>query len=222
MTPDKEYKALPVNWKEQYHVDDIKDVKDYQYLRGQIFKYFDQMPCIFPNNEERTKWQKEHLKAILLRQKDADWWMPTEHEIIDVDPDTIKEIEREYIICAAIWYKNNIDAPRGFIAQNIDTGVVVGQWRHGNVINTYRQLTGKRTIGEIQGFITSRGNFVDRWQAMCIALHAGQVTPKKAIRSDIKDWNSIMRDRELLESEPCEHRERDTTRYNILFSEDIY
>ena len=42
---------------------------------------------------------------------------------------------KEYILSAAIWYKDGTEAPRGFIAQNIDSGVVIGQWRHGNVIN---------------------------------------------------------------------------------------
>ena len=65
---------------------------------------------------------------------------------------------KEYVICAACWYKDGSEAPRGFIAQNISSGVVVGQWRHGNVINAYRQLTGNPTIGEVQGFITSKGN----------------------------------------------------------------
>mgnify|MGYP006056366235 CR=1 FL=1 len=32
---------------------------------------------------------------------------------------------KEYILSAAIWYKDGTESPRGFIAQNIDSGVVV-------------------------------------------------------------------------------------------------
>ena len=52
-----------------------------------------------------------------------------------LDDITMIDNSKEYIICAAIWYKDGTDAPRGLIAQNIDSGVVIGQWRHGNCIN---------------------------------------------------------------------------------------
>ena len=42
---------------------------------------------------------------------------------------------KEYIICAAIWYRDGTESSKGMIAQNIDSGVVIGQWRHGNCIN---------------------------------------------------------------------------------------
>ena len=96
---------------------------------------------------------------------------------------------KEYIICAAIWYRKDVggeESPRGFVAQNISTGVIVGQWRHPNIMHAYHQLTGGRTIGEVQGFLTSKGNFVDRVQAMELAYYAGQVSKEKAFR---KNWN---------------------------------
>ena len=96
---------------------------------------------------------------------------------------------KEYVICAAYWYKDGTEAPRGFIAQNIDSGVVIGQWRHGNIINirSTNPLWNARKIAEmnggnpleikkyedtfpyidiVDGFITSKGRFVDRWQGM--------------------------------------------------------
>ena len=126
---------------------------------------------------------------------------------------------REYIICAAIWYRKEWGddiSPRGFVAQNLRTGIVVGQWRHPNVIHAYHKLTGKRTIGEVQGFITSKGNFVDRVQAMEIAYQAGQVTKEKAFR---KNWNGKYKT--ALGAEP-EERFGEDYQFNILYSEDIY
>lgn len=126
---------------------------------------------------------------------------------------------REYIICAAIWYRKeqgDEESPRGFVAQNIRTGVIVGQWRHPNVIHTYHQLAGRPTIGEVQGFLTSKGNFVDRVQAMEIAYQAGQVTKETAFR---KNWNGKYST--ALGSEP-ENRHGADYKFNILYSEDIY
>ena len=127
--------------------------------------------------------------------------------------------EKEYIICAAIWYRKGYEdkvSPRGFVAQNLNTGVVVGQWRHPNVLHAYRQLTGKRTIGEVQGFLTSEGNFVDRVQAMEIAYNAGQVTKEKAFR---RNWNGKYSS--TLGTEP-EDRFGADYQFNTLYSEDIY
>ena len=116
---------------------------------------------------------------------------------------------KEYIICAAIWYQDGTEAPRGMIAQNIDSGVVIGQWRHGNCINirATNPVWNKKTLKErlnrdeqdvpmmvsnekpdveydcVDGFLTSKGRFVDRWQAAKIALDCGQVTEDVAIRS---------------------------------------
>lgn len=129
------------------------------------------------------------------------------------------DTSQEYIICAAIWYRKGREdeiSPRGFVAQNLNTGVVVGQWRHPNVIHAYHQLTRERTIGEVQGFITSKGNFVDRVQAMEIAYQAGQVSKEKAFRCN---WNGKIKT--ALDAEPSERFGEDY-QFNILYSEDIY
>lgn len=67
---------------------------------------------------------------------------------------------------------------------NIDKGVVLAGWRHGNVIHQLVTLTGyyAKTGGEkavganTQGFLTSTGRFVDRKEAGAIAFEAGQIT----------------------------------------------
>lgn len=155
---------------------------------------------------------------------------------------------KEYVICAAIWYRDGTEAPRGFIAQNISSGVIIGQWRHGNCINvratnrlwntkkleerSNRELCpipmteekpGGETNGfeEVDGFLTSRGNFVDRWQAMKLAYEAGQVNEKTAFRTWDRTDKDIS-DEELMCTEPHYRRGIERGRYNMMYSEDIY
>ncbi|MCK9273426.1 hypothetical protein M0P65_07865 [Candidatus Gracilibacteria bacterium] len=86
----------------------------------------------------------------------------------------------ERIICAAIWYDDGIERPHS--PRNITTGIVVAGWRHHNCYTIldsifpnrdYLHLSNKRK--HIQGFLTSKGNFVDREVAWDIAFHAGQI-----------------------------------------------
>lgn len=88
---------------------------------------------------------------------------------------------QERIYSAAIWYK---DLPTAkWLPANIDTGVVVVGHRHADVITTVMNLLGKRTCtngddctGEsVQGFYTNKDRFVDRIEAMKIAVAAKQV-----------------------------------------------
>lgn len=88
---------------------------------------------------------------------------------------------KEYITCAAIWYKdlpNQVYPPK-----NISKGIVVCGHRHSNCIDIMKSLGELRTVrfspdgvGESeQGFMTSENRFVDRTEAMEIAIKAGQV-----------------------------------------------
>lgn len=92
---------------------------------------------------------------------------------------------KEYILCAAIWYKElplkrpDILEPFGFRPYNVKEGVVVSGWRHGNCIYQVVAITGLRSVlteaGEnVQGFLTSKNRFVDREEAGRIAYEAGQ------------------------------------------------
>jgi hypothetical protein len=96
----------------------------------------------------------------------------------------------EYILCAAIWYKDlpmkrpEVLDNRGFRPYNVDRGVVVSGWRHGNCIYQMVAITGLRSIPaeageEIQGFLTSRNRFVDRKEAGEIAFANGQTNELK-------------------------------------------
>lgn len=87
----------------------------------------------------------------------------------------------EYITCAAIWYKKL--PTQNQLPKNIEEGVVICGHRHGNCISTLKSLTGLRSVftgpesvGEYeQGFMTSRNRFVDRKEAMMIAINCNQV-----------------------------------------------
>ena len=151
---------------------------------------------------------------------------------------------KEYILCAAIWYKDGTEAPRGMIAQNISSGVVIGQWRHGNCINvratnplwnarklakrkgdddgnilTFEQT--QKYFKEVDGFITSDGRFVDRWQAAELAIKAGQITEERGIN---KDWDGDEEYMKDFQNQEPHYRgfERNKCKYRMIYSEDIY
>ena len=155
---------------------------------------------------------------------------------------------KEYVICAACWYKDGTEAPRGFIAQNISSGVVIGQWRHGNIINirATNPLWNKRKLEErlnhadddvpmrvsdekpdvdydyVDGFLTSKGNFVDRWQGMKLAYEAGQVDKGRAFIPLERLHDEAISDEELMSSEPQYRRGKMCGQYNMMYSEDLY
>lgn len=152
---------------------------------------------------------------------------------------------KEYVLCAAIWYKDGTEAPRGMIAQNIDSGVVIGQWRHGNCINVRatnplwnakklaERMGGNpemlekyedtlQYFDEVDGFITSEGRFVDRWQGMELAYLAGQVDEKRALNNDWTGDEEYMADFQNQEPHYRGGEERNKCKYRMMYSEDIY
>ena len=152
---------------------------------------------------------------------------------------------KEYILSAAIWYKDGTEAPRGFIAQNIDSGVVIGQWRHGNIINiratnplwNAKKLAERRGeppmeikkhedtlsyFDEVDGFITSKGRFVDRWQAAELALLCGQIDEKGALNDEWEGDEEYMKDFQNQTPHWRGGEERNKCKYCMIYSEDLY
>ena len=152
---------------------------------------------------------------------------------------------KEYILSAAIWYKDGTEAPRGFIAQNIDSGVVIGQWRHGNIINiratnplwNAKKLAERRGeppmeikkhedtlsyFDEVDGFITSKGRFVDRWQAAELALLCGQIDEKRALNDEWEGDEEYMKDFQNQTPHWRGGEEINKCKYCIIYSEDLY
>ena len=96
---------------------------------------------------------------------------------------------KEYILCAAIWYKE-IPLKKtiyGVLPKNCDKGLVITRYRHGHCMWVMGCLTGLRSVanaedgvGEyVQGFLTNKNRFVDRKEAANIAFNSYQIDKDK-------------------------------------------
>lgn len=89
--------------------------------------------------------------------------------------------KKEYIICAAIWFKDELKHEEQ--PKNINTGIVVCGRRHHNCYITAYEIGDNKRIKDchetnakaIQGFLTSNNKFVDRKEAGDIAFLNGQI-----------------------------------------------
>ncbi len=134
----------------------------------------------------------------------------------------------EYIICAAIWF----DDGKKHEFMPVQTGIVIAGHRHHNCFAIASQLTElmggtidtfhNKLQQKAQGFLTSKGRFVDRWQAMYIAYTAGQVNVKRAFTLSEKWMGNDFDFEGFLKSEPRRYYDKDETPLNKLFSEDLY
>ena len=117
------------------------------------------------------------------REEIVNYHLSMGQEISEVELNEITR-KKEYILCAAIWYK---DIPLqkvidGVLPKNCDRGLVVLGHRHGQCMWTMSSLTGLRSVtnaedgvGEYkQGFLTNTNRFVDRKEGGQIAFDAGQ------------------------------------------------
>lgn len=85
---------------------------------------------------------------------------------------------KEYILCAATWYQELETSHTN--PKNIDKGVVLCGYRHGDIIYQLLSLTGKRSVEPVcgkyvQGFLTNTNRFVDRQEAYKIAFTVNQI-----------------------------------------------
>jgi hypothetical protein len=99
-------------------------------------------------------------------------------------------IEQEYILCAAIWYKDlplkkpEVLENRGYRPYNVDKGIVFSGWRHPNCLYQMVAIYGEpdSKVGEhIQGFLTSKNRFVDRKEGAEVAARTKQTDTLKSI-----------------------------------------
>ena len=168
---------------------------------------------------------------------------------------------KEYIICAAIWYDDGISRDderklldeggtrtfpahfRGATFQNtnITTGYVICGWRHGNIIavKPCNPAWCPEIKDTVQGFLTSKGRFVDRWQAACVALKANQhlMDCKSYTKDDVhycitngeidylilpdgSDFSSKLDD--FMNSTPTDDRFHEDQPFEMMYSEDFY
>jgi len=95
----------------------------------------------------------------------------------------IKETKQGYIIASAIWFKDDKQYPHQ--PENIKSGFVLTGHRHHNIFSIGIIFNTRiNIIKHTQGFLTSKGYFVDRYQAYGIATYNGQVDKEKAIKKD--------------------------------------
>lgn len=98
---------------------------------------------------------------------------------------TLMKNVHEYIICSAIWYCDL--KTQNYLPININKGLVVCGHRHHNCIDTLKTMSDLRTVryspdgvGEsIQGFLTNKNRFLNRIDAMEIAIEAKQVNKEE-------------------------------------------
>lgn len=91
----------------------------------------------------------------------------------------------ERIICAAIYYMDGKKYAHQPV--NIESGYVIGGLRHPFIIAIHHELTGNVTnmYNSIQGFLTSKYNFVNRIEAATIAVREKQAF-------DIEDGDELI------------------------------
>ena len=84
----------------------------------------------------------------------------------------VRKVPQERIISAAVW----VDDGNEHLHQPTATGFVVGGWRHHNILSTIHCTNPTpRREDMVQGFLTTRGRFVDRVAALKIARQEGQL-----------------------------------------------
>lgn len=98
-----------------------------------------------------------------------------------------KEVKREEtILCAAIHFDDG--KQYNLQPKNIDSGIVLCGFRHGCIFPQIGGLARERhELGiyeRSQGFLTSRNRYVEREEALIIALKNNQVIDMSEIRGD--------------------------------------
>lgn len=91
----------------------------------------------------------------------------------------------ERIICAAVYFKSSKKYEHQ--PKNIESGFVLAGWRHFNIL-PIAKLLNRKMIGpdHTQGFLTSKGRFVNRQEGRVIAYNAKQ-TKSLISNGKIKD-----------------------------------
>lgn len=99
----------------------------------------------------------------------------------------------EKILCAAIHFDDGKEYPHQ--PNNIDTGVVMCGYRHGCIFaqldfasqGTNKSVKDRHENGiyeKSQGFLTNKGRYVERDEALEIALREGQVIDLNEVRGN--------------------------------------
>ena len=121
---------------------------------------------------------------------------------------------KEYILCAANKRKEPRDCTPYWPNTNDICNIELG-YRHHDI---FQRFDGEMSECE-QGFYTSKGRYVDRYEAMEIAFNAGQVSEKVALYKP----SDILIQAYDTEGKPIDWEALDRNKkFNMLFSEDLY
>ena len=125
---------------------------------------------------------------------------------------------KEYILCAAIRRKQPREGSPYWDGTNDIMNIEIG-YRHHDIFHRFNNKGDYEVsiLMEDQGFYTSKGRFVDRYEAMKIAYEAGQVSEEAAFS---KKWHDIKLN--IADGDSVDLDIADTEKYNKLFSEDLY
>jgi hypothetical protein len=131
---------------------------------------------------------------------------------------------KEYILCAAIRRKSSREGEPYWKGTNDIMDIEIG-YRHHDIFHRFNNRDIHQNyedcevsiLMEDQGFYTSKGRFVDRYEGMKIAHACGQVSDEVAFS---KKWHDIKIN--AVDREPTDWDIVDTEKYNKLFSEDLY
>lgn len=125
---------------------------------------------------------------------------------------------KEYILCAAIRRKHPREGSPYWEGNNDIMNIEIG-YRHHDIFHRFNNRGDYEvsTLMEDQGFYTSKGRFVDRYEGMKIAYEAGQVSEEVAFS---KKWYDIKLN--IADGDTVDWDIADTEKYNKLFSEDLY
>lgn len=126
------------------------------------------------------------------------------------------ENKKEYIICAAIKRNNPRECIKHYYENDL-YDIEIG-YRHCDIFARFGDEISKNPYD--QGFYTSKGRFVDRYEAMMIAYKCGQVDVKTALNSN---WMNIEIEGVTNNNPLKKYRMLSIKqKYNKLYSEDLY
>lgn len=129
---------------------------------------------------------------------------------------------KEYILCAAVKRKTPRKCcPYSVTGEHNDIVNIEIGYRHGDI---YERFGDELSLEpQSQGFYTSKGRFLDRYEGMKVAYNAGQVDEHTALSKDW--WNHPLQVYDT-EGNLCSGVEywktHDTHKFNMLASEDLY
>lgn len=129
-------------------------------------------------------------------------------------------MKEEFILCAAVKrIKPRQLNPSPYHDGTNDILEIELGYRHHDIFQRFRGEL--RTGFKDQGFYTSKGRFVDRYEAMYIAWKAKQVSDEYALKSKLKlPKVNFIDDKEVPEESSYNHNYN--KKFNPLFSENLY